>query len=458
VRYLSPEQVTGEIVGPKTDVYSLALILFEAATGTTPFDGVTAEIVLRSRINSPLPVRPELGTLDMLLAQAAVPDPLLRLDAEQFTNRLSTVLNDDGTLDRRSGANGRADSRAHHAARTSDVDRLSPAVGRPDRRQSAPACIPATGQFPHTARHAAPLSPRTARASSASCARAPDAATGSCRPTARRAIDDSGFLVAAIVDRGRRRGRSGGVETRAVLLEEDGAVAVGPQDPDAGDGAAQEPTGSPSPSTRRHHRRPWRQERDHDPEPGGGRQRQVGRGHHGAGIGWTEHGHAAHRSLFGETCAVATLRLHRLGVTATCPTTKEIASTHIATGRVARGPLPHNSNPVAVSRGSSVILELSSGPGPSSGTTTTTTSASGTTTTTTSTTTTTLAGQGLRAVPNVVGLNYSQTYAAMKKAVLYFTTTGPGAGTTTWTKVISESPGAGTMVPWQVERWSSNVQ
>jgi len=27
VRYLSPEQVLGEIVGPKTDVYSLALIL-----------------------------------------------------------------------------------------------------------------------------------------------------------------------------------------------------------------------------------------------------------------------------------------------------------------------------------------------------------------------------------------------------------------------------------------------
>jgi beta-lactam-binding protein with PASTA domain len=37
----------------------------------------------------------------------------------------------------------------------------------------------------------------------------------------------------------------------------------------------------------------------------------------------------------------------------------------------------------------------------------------------------------------------------MKKAVLYFTTTGPGAGTTTWTKVTSESPAAGTMVPYK---------
>jgi serine/threonine-protein kinase len=104
VRYLSPEQVLGDIVGPKTDVYSLALILFEAATGTTPFDGVTAEIILRSRINTPLPVRPELGTLDMLLAQAAVPDPMLRLDAEQFSSRLSTVLNDNAPTCRFSNA------------------------------------------------------------------------------------------------------------------------------------------------------------------------------------------------------------------------------------------------------------------------------------------------------------------------------------------------------------------
>jgi len=59
---------------------------------------MTAEIALRSRINTPLPVRPELGTLDMLLAQAAVPDPLLRLDAEQFASRLSTVLNDASPL------------------------------------------------------------------------------------------------------------------------------------------------------------------------------------------------------------------------------------------------------------------------------------------------------------------------------------------------------------------------
>jgi beta-lactam-binding protein with PASTA domain len=52
-------------------------------------------------------------------------------------------------------------------------------------------------------------------------------------------------------------------------------------------------------------------------------------------------------------------------------------------------------------------------------------------------------------VPNVVGDDYAQTVAAMKAAVLYFTTEGPGAGTTTWTKVVSEDPTAGTKVAYK---------
>ena len=81
--------------------------------------------------------------------------------------------------------------------------------------------------------------------------------------------------------------------------------------------------------------------------------------------------------------------------------------------------------------------------------TTTTAKKPGTTTTlksATPVTTTTTAATGLRPVPNVVGMNYAQAVAAMHTALLYFTTTGHGAGTTTWTVVLSENPGAGTMV------------
>ncbi|MDE3064855.1 MAG: serine/threonine protein kinase, partial [Acidobacteriota bacterium] len=98
VRYLSPEQALGEPAGDRSDVYALALILFEAATGSSPFEEMTPEAMLRTRVNTALPVRPELGTLDMVLAQAAVPDPRLRLDADQFANRLGAAAADSSPL------------------------------------------------------------------------------------------------------------------------------------------------------------------------------------------------------------------------------------------------------------------------------------------------------------------------------------------------------------------------
>jgi PASTA domain len=103
-----------------------------------------------------------------------------------------------------------------------------------------------------------------------------------------------------------------------------------------------------------------------------------------------------------------------------------------------------------VPRGATVILLRSKGTSAS----TTTTTAPATTTTTspttaTTTTTTTPTNTGPRAVPNVIGDDYAQADAAFKKAVLFFTTTGHDAGTTKWTKVIAENPGAGTKVPYR---------
>ena len=50
-RYMSPEQAVGESAGPESDVYALALILFEAATGTAAFEGATPEATLRVRLS-----------------------------------------------------------------------------------------------------------------------------------------------------------------------------------------------------------------------------------------------------------------------------------------------------------------------------------------------------------------------------------------------------------------------
>ena len=438
VRYLSPEQVLGEIVGPKTDVYSLALILFEAATGTTPFDGMTAEIVLRSRINSPLPVRPELGTLDMLLAQAAVPDPLLRLDAEQLTNRLSTVLNDGAPL---VVAPVRTDVPLLERF-TPNEPRTSIGFRPPSADQIvgvSTGVLPGSSQFPHAGRHTVQSSPsreselRQLRSS-------PGRGYGALPPNRLPPQRRLGFLVAAVlivvvavaggavwklgVFTSKKAVPSlvGETLTQATaLLKSDGFVLkVNPPGPSATVAANEIMLQNPV----------------------AGAMAKSGT----AIIVKISEGPSMVTMpayLFGKTCTIPTTRLPRLGVTATCPPSKAIASDRIATGEVARIIYGTTSNPVAVPKGSSVILELSTGPGPSSGTTTTTT------TPTTPTTTTTLAGQGVRAVPNVVGMDQAQVIAAMKKAVLYFTTTGPGAGTTKWTTVISQSPAAGALVPYK---------
>ncbi len=69
-RYASPEQAQGHTVDGKADVYSLALVMVEAATGSVPFAADTTIATLMARVDQPLEPGPELGPLQPVLRRA----------------------------------------------------------------------------------------------------------------------------------------------------------------------------------------------------------------------------------------------------------------------------------------------------------------------------------------------------------------------------------------------------
>lgn len=93
-RYAAPEQALGHRVDGRADVYSLALVLYEAVTGVVPFTADTTVSTLMARVGAELPGHDGLGPLAAVLSEAATPDVEDRIDAAAFAARLHELAED----------------------------------------------------------------------------------------------------------------------------------------------------------------------------------------------------------------------------------------------------------------------------------------------------------------------------------------------------------------------------
>jgi serine/threonine protein kinase len=85
--YMSPEQATGDAVDARSDQYSLGVVLYEMATGRTPFQGSSAVAVMTQHLNS-TPPSPRAFNANL---PTAVDEVILKALAKRPAGRFSSA-------------------------------------------------------------------------------------------------------------------------------------------------------------------------------------------------------------------------------------------------------------------------------------------------------------------------------------------------------------------------------
>jgi len=100
VHYFSPEQARGSIVGEKSDIYSLGIMLYEMLTGQVPFDGETSVAIAIKHLQEmpPLPstIKPGIPSgLDNIVVKCIQKSPDSRYtDARSLVDELDAFMVD----------------------------------------------------------------------------------------------------------------------------------------------------------------------------------------------------------------------------------------------------------------------------------------------------------------------------------------------------------------------------
>ena len=88
--YMSPEQAAGERdLDPRSDVYSLACVLYEMLAGEPPYTGATAQALIAKRMVDPVPAVRRLRAAVPLGVEQALTKALAKVPADRFASALT---------------------------------------------------------------------------------------------------------------------------------------------------------------------------------------------------------------------------------------------------------------------------------------------------------------------------------------------------------------------------------